>query len=48
MSNLLREIATLPHVDGSLAIKILADEMSDGFCLIRINMEPRGEGSRGP
>lgn len=43
MSNLLREIATLPHVDGSLAIKILACEMAGGFCLIRINMSPEVE-----
>lgn len=40
MSDLLREIAALPSINGSLTDKVLADEMSDGFCLIRTDMSP--------
>lgn len=40
MNDLLREIAALLPFDGSLVVKVLADEMSDGFCLIRTAMGP--------
>lgn len=39
MSTLLQEIDALPHVEGVLAITVLADEMSDGFCLIRTDTD---------
>ena len=35
MNTLLQEINTLPRVVGVLGVKTLADEMSDGFCLVR-------------
>ncbi len=35
MSTLLQEIGALPRVEGGLAVKVLADEMSDGLCLVR-------------
>ena len=39
MNALLREIRTLPHIEGRLAIRVLADETSDGFCLFRTDAE---------
>ncbi len=40
MNALLREIRTLPHIKGRLAIRVLADETSDGFCLFRTDASP--------
>ncbi len=40
MNALLREISALPHIEGSLAVRVLADEMSDGFCLFRTDASP--------
>ncbi|MGI4793919.1 MAG: hypothetical protein ACRYG8_07520 [Janthinobacterium lividum] len=39
MSRLLQEIGALPHVEGGLTVKVLADEMSDGFCLVRTDTD---------
>lgn len=40
MNALLCEIRTLPHIEGSLAVRVLADETSDGFCLFRTDASP--------
>ena len=40
MNALLREIRALPHIEGSLAVRVLADETSDGFCLFRTDASP--------
>ncbi|MGI4793353.1 MAG: hypothetical protein ACRYG8_04570 [Janthinobacterium lividum] len=40
MNALLREIRTLPHIKGRLAVRVLADELSDGFCLFRSDASP--------
>ncbi len=40
MNALLREIRTLPHIEGSLSVRVLADETSDGFCLFRTDASP--------
>ncbi len=40
MNALLREIHTLPHIEGSLTVRVLADEISDGFCLFRTDASP--------
>jgi len=40
MNALLREIRSLPHIEGSLAVRVLADETSDGFCLFRTDASP--------
>ena len=40
MNALLREIRTLPHIEGRLAIRVLADETADGFCLFRTDASP--------
>ena len=40
MNALLHEIRTLPHIEGRLAVRVLADETSDGFCLFRTDASP--------
>jgi len=35
MTSLLHDIAGLPQVRGSLSVKLLAQESSSGFCLVR-------------
>ncbi len=40
MNALLREIRTLPHIKGRLAVRVLDDETSDGFCLFRTDASP--------
>lgn len=40
MIALRRAIRALPHIDGTLAIKVLADEVADGFCLVRTDTSP--------
>ncbi len=40
MNALLREIRTLPHIEGRLAVRVLADETADGFCLFRTDTSP--------
>jgi hypothetical protein len=40
MNALLHEIRALPHIEGSLAVRVLADETSDGFCLFRTDASP--------
>ena len=40
MNALLREIRALPHIEGGMAIRVLADETSDGFCLFRTDASP--------
>ncbi len=40
MNALLHEIRTLPHIGGSLTVRALADETSDGFCLFRTDASP--------
>ena len=40
MNDLLREIAGLSRIGGPVPVRVLADEMSDGFCLIRTARSP--------
>ena len=40
MNALLREIRALPLIDGILAVRVLADEVADGFCLVRTDTSP--------
>ncbi len=40
MNALLREIRTLPYIEGSLTVRVLADEVADGFCLFRTDASP--------
>ncbi len=40
MNALLHEIRTLPHIEGRLSVRVLADETSDGFCLFRTDASP--------
>ena len=40
MNALLREIRALPHIEGGMAIRVLADETSDGFSLFRTDASP--------
>ena len=40
MKGLLREIRVLPLIDGILAVRVLADEVADGFCLVRTDTSP--------
>ena len=40
MNALLREIRALPLTDGILAVRVLADEVADGFCLVRTDTSP--------
>ncbi len=40
MNALLREIRALPLTDGTLAVRVLADEVADGFCLVRTDTSP--------
>jgi hypothetical protein len=37
---LLREIRALPLTDGILSVRVLADEVADGFCLVRTDTSP--------
>ena len=34
MSALLREIRTLPHIEGSLTVRVLVDETSERACCL--------------
>ena len=40
MTDLLRELAALPQMGGSLPVKVLAGEVSDGFCTVRTAASP--------
>ncbi len=40
MNALLREIRTLPRIEGRLAVRMLADKTLDGFCLFRTDASP--------
>ena len=43
MNARLREIRTLPHIEGRLTVRVFADETSDGFCLFRTDASPMVE-----
>ena len=40
MTDLLRELAALPQIHGSLPVKVLASEVLDGFCTVRTAVSP--------
>jgi len=40
VSDLLRELAALPQIGDRLPIKVLADVVSDGFCMVRTAASP--------